>query len=495
LSSSRIFTRLGETVKLSTPPLFVELFVRKCITNLTYWARDGFVVKKTLDIFKNLATGLLSSKILVKLDLVEAMLTHHTAQHFPFLNFPENSHNRTSYYEILSRLLFANEHVDRFPQFTAPFREVIEFLHRQTSVEELKQEKCKFIIIGLLRDLRGVVMACLSRAHVEMVWEWIYPSVMVIFAQFAALFYDTPSVISPLLKFAAQLAENRNSRLNFECSSANGILVFRSLSAILVAYGSKLKEFDPPSQDRYKYKLKGIHLMLNILTKGLIGNYVNFGVFELYGDPCLSDALNICLGLILNVPYEELTTYPKILSGYYSFIQVLCQHHIKYVALLDTGSFYKILHSIQEGITSIEESTTFPACCTALDNLSYSYYVNRNKDNDIARGFNRILQEFPDMFFKLLSQLFQVLVYVDSTNHWSVSRTILNLILINPQRFSALTEEIINAQPIDKRATVKEAFQVLMKNVDLNLLPDNRERFTSNLTAFRHQIKNLILPH
>jgi len=34
-------------------------------------------------------------------------------------------------------------------------------------------------------------------------------------------------------------------------------------------------------------KYKGIWNCLTILTRALGGNYVNFGVFELYGDPAL----------------------------------------------------------------------------------------------------------------------------------------------------------------------------------------------------------------
>ena len=41
----------------------------------------------------------------------------------------------------------------------------------------------------------------------------------------------------------------------------------------------------PP--DPYNTKYKAVWLCLQILTRGLSGNYVNFGVFDLYGDPAL----------------------------------------------------------------------------------------------------------------------------------------------------------------------------------------------------------------
>ena len=47
--------------------------------------------------------------------------------------------------------------------------------------------------------------------------------------------------------------------------------------------------------DPYGMRYKGIWLCLHILARALGGNYVNFGVFELYGDPALRVRL---LGLL-----------------------------------------------------------------------------------------------------------------------------------------------------------------------------------------------------
>lgn len=55
-------------------------------------------------------------------------------------------------------------------------------------------------------------------------------------------------------------------------------------------------------------------LCLIILQRTLCGNYVNFGVFALYGDMALSNALGIALKLALSLPLEEmLVIYPFFL--------------------------------------------------------------------------------------------------------------------------------------------------------------------------------------
>lgn len=44
----------------------------------------------------------------------------------------------------------------------------------------------------------------------------------------------------------------------------------------------------------------------------LAGNYVNFGVFELYGDRALADALDISLKMALSVPLTDILAYRKV---------------------------------------------------------------------------------------------------------------------------------------------------------------------------------------
>lgn len=42
------------------------------------------------------------------------------------------------------------------------------------------------------------------------------------------------------------------------------------------------------------------------------GNYVNFGVLELYGDRALDDALDISLKMVLSIPAADILAYKKV---------------------------------------------------------------------------------------------------------------------------------------------------------------------------------------
>jgi exportin-7 len=67
-----------------------------------------------------------------------------------------------------------------------------------------------------------------------------------------------------------------------------------------------LLELSPSNDNEVTIKYKGIQLCLNILTQCLSGNYINFGVFDLYKDPALNHALTICMKLALVVPANVL---------------------------------------------------------------------------------------------------------------------------------------------------------------------------------------------
>ena len=69
------------------------------------------------------------------------------------------------------------------------------------------------------------------------------------------------------------------------------------LRQVLVTYGTRVVAA-PPSGDPYGQRYKGIWCSLMVLTRALGGNYVNFGVFELYGDPALKVPLPVLSGCI-----------------------------------------------------------------------------------------------------------------------------------------------------------------------------------------------------
>ena len=59
-------------------------------------------------------------------------------------------------------------------------------------------------------------------------------------------------------------------------------------------------------------KLKGISICFSMLKAALCGSYVNFGVFRLYGDDALDNALNSFVKLLLSIPQSDLLVSLKL---------------------------------------------------------------------------------------------------------------------------------------------------------------------------------------
>lgn len=79
-----------------------------------------------------------------------------------------------------------------------------------------------------------------------------------------------------------------------------------------------------PKEQTYPLKLKGISICFSMLKAALCGSYVNFGVFRLYGDEALDNALNIFVKLLLSIPQADLLV--SSINCYCCFIILTFEH-------------------------------------------------------------------------------------------------------------------------------------------------------------------------
>lgn len=115
---------------------------------------------------------------------------------------------------------------------------------------------------------------------------------------------DTPAVTTVVLKLMTELATNKGDRIMFGNMSPNGILLFREISKVVCAYASRIVSVTPTVQE-YANKYKGISVCLHMISLSLIGGYVQFGVFELYGDKALDNAMQASVQMALCIPLEK----------------------------------------------------------------------------------------------------------------------------------------------------------------------------------------------
>jgi exportin-7 len=224
----------------------------------------------------------------------------------------------------------------------------------------------------LARDLRGIALATNSRRTYGLLFDWLYPAHMPLLLRAVEVWADTPSVTTPVLKFMAEFVLNKTQRLTFDSSSPNGILLFREVSKLIVAYGSRVLQLGSVGEP-YASSYKGIWVALTVLTRALSGNYVNFGVFELYGDRALADALEVALKMSLFIPQSDIMSFRKVAKAYFSLLEVLCNNHTTVICACDPPTFQHLVRSLETGLKSLDVSLS-SQCAAALDNLAaYAY--------------------------------------------------------------------------------------------------------------------------
>lgn len=440
VSSPNLYQRLTERVGVSDNLMVMNVIVNKAMSNLKVWSRHEEIVDKSLLLFHELASGYSSSKTLSKLEVVTYSLRNHGPQQLPFLNESGNPRHRTTFYTTLTRVLLMDDqgHMD-FDLFMAPFAPVLQhlkaFLSNPANASPGPQrEEARGLLMGVLRDLRGVCVGTPNRRAYVAFFDWLYPDYLPMFVHAAEIWWNDAAVTTPLLKFVAELVHNKCQRIAFDCSSPNGILLFREASRLLVTYGQHILTGAPPT---YKDKYKGVSICLLIMSRALSGGYCNLGVFQLYGDSALSEALNIVLQLSLSIPVNELMAYPKVMRAYFPLQEILCHNHIPYLCMLDSPIFIQIVSNIQYGLKWVNpphDISVSSECASALYHMVEFRFRGSKKEGPALAALQAHIDNNPQMFGQLLALLLETVVYDDCPNQWALSRPMLGLILTNEVR-------------------------------------------------------------
>jgi exportin-7 len=275
-------TTIYEVMGIDSLATLMNVVINKLCSDVKYCHKSEKILEETLDVFSEMISTYSSSKTLLSLESVNFLVRNHIGAHFPFLGFDNDNKHRIAFYTTLSRLVFASceDQFNSFDEFISPNMAIISQLNL---MPDLAQPAMKVPIVASYRDLRGITAASANKRSYGLLFDVLYPEAFALLRRVTDVWYGDPVVMTAVLKFLHEVGQNRSLRIVFEQTSANGILLFREISAILCTYGSRILSV-PVQNDIYVEKYKVVRLMLNALVSALSGNYVNFGVFGLYND-------------------------------------------------------------------------------------------------------------------------------------------------------------------------------------------------------------------
>ncbi|CAH2266961.1 jg22791, partial [Pararge aegeria aegeria] len=183
VKNSKVYRRLSEVFGFSDESQLLSVIIRKIITNLKFWGSSEPIISKTLGLLSELSGGYSCVRKLVKLEEVHVMLTHHTAEHFPFLGMGANTVEmrcRSMLYAALGRLLMVElgEDEERFLAFMMPLTAAFESIISSGMLNNAESpmfasEEAKKTLIGLARDLRGLAFAFNTKTTYMMLFDWM----------------------------------------------------------------------------------------------------------------------------------------------------------------------------------------------------------------------------------------------------------------------------------------------------------------------------------
>ncbi|VDK22476.1 unnamed protein product [Taenia asiatica] len=131
-------------------------------------------------------------------------------------------------------------------------------------------------------------------------------------------------------------------------------------------------------------------------------------------------------------------------------------------------------------------------CCSALAIWSdREAAANANLQQNFIRHTGTAfggVSEFTLASRQLIVTFLSSFMNEECKNQWSVSRPLLVLILLNQDYFANLQRLVLNAVSPHQRSELEDIFRKLMENVDNNLYAKNRDKFTQNISAFRHAL-------
>ncbi|RWW74620.1 hypothetical protein BHE74_00017433 [Ensete ventricosum] len=173
-------------------------------------------------------------------------------------------------------------------------------------------------------------------------------------------------------------------------------------------------------------------------------------------------------------------------------MEVLFGNHISFILTLDTNTFMHIIASLESGLKGLDAGIS-SQCASAIDNLASFYFnnitVGEMPPSPTTMNLARHVAECPNLFAEILKTLFEIVLFEDCGNQWSLSRPMLSLILISEQVFNDLKVQILASQPSDQVERLSLCFDKLMADVTRSLESKNRDKFTQNLTLFRHEFR------
>lgn len=133
-------------------------------------------------------------------------------------------------------------------------------------------------------------------------------------------------------------------------------------------------------------------------------------------------------------------------------------------------------------------------CASTIDHIATYVVLNQNRENKpTAQLIRTHMQSDPEIWYILMSTLFNNLLYASHANHWAVTRPILSLLLASESAFTEYQNQLISTQSSqENQEKLRDEFTKLTADIQRSLETVNRDKFTQKLTMFRLNVRQFL---
>eukprot|EP01126_Amoeba_proteus_P053459 TRINITY_DN6514_c0_g1_i5.p1 TRINITY_DN6514_c0_g1~~TRINITY_DN6514_c0_g1_i5.p1 ORF type:complete len:661 (-),score=98.49 TRINITY_DN6514_c0_g1_i5:193-2175(-) len=514
-SSNNFYHALEKKLGMQNPLMVIERVVQKVIFLIEKWSSSPAILEKSLGpsgLFMSLVNGWTSSKLMGKSSVITSLLKAHIT-----INPGDDLRSHAAFYKALGRLLFSvYSDESTFYEFVAPWQEDMAKIQNYFFNVGKVPDEVHMKFRCLMEDMRGLLSSIITHlanhSGYLIFFEWFYTEMrymdwmVELLARGADLNLEVEDAWS-IISLASELAYNRQHRITFPITSADGLLLFRSIAQILINFGNLIQNANLEMDDKYK----SLNVYVKCLLRSLTGGYTNFGVFELYKDPILDKLFYQSFNFIFSLDIKELEMYPKISQQIFTVLETIVSQHTTFIIQADSNSFGTILKLLLRALHSTGKTgvasgntasmgTIITQSCDAIEKLLTLHFTNQTlaqKEHLSASSYKQLehtTQHFKIHHNVLVSMLVQIIVLLVTTDtaQWALSRPLLPLMLLLPNDYETVAKNIIEGQKGEKRQKMADLFTHLTDGIQMTLTADNREKFLTNLIRLQKEIKEFV---
>ncbi|KAJ3431678.1 exportin [Anaeramoeba flamelloides] len=536
-SNSRnvIYQRLYQLTNIKNNIHLLKIFINKIINNLQIWSNSELILQRTLSLFDKLTQPYCAGTQLLYVEKIDNLFINHTEFKFPFIEkYSENRSYRTKFYHTITTLLFLDKDQkiieQNFSVFVKPFEKIGEKIllleqyssssssssslslslssttndkHQNYSKNDLK------LILGLIKDLLGVVSATNSDRSYTLLFDWLYPDFFELFNEIILSFSNHSKIIIQILKLLSEISYNRYQRIAFESWSPNGVYLVKVLIKIVDAFSSKLAQTITNNvNNNFLNQLKDnntifkfLKLLLQILVRTMSGNYAPIGAFQVYSDNTLHNAIDSIITVVISLPQSTILNRLNLYETFISLIEILSKELIEYLIERNSKQFVLLIQLITQGFAITQNQFICDRCCMTIDSIVEFYfkmsnnkYLRNEKKIRLTQILNSHFENNPNLLKDIFNSVFNIVLFESKSENWAISKLFLSLILIEKEQFLQIKQSQINKLDNEEdKIKLEQIFDELVDGIENNLDRVNKSKFRNNLEKFVYDTKKFDL--